>query len=392
MFQTFNTDTLISRFIKQLLATTKIPTLTCVHDGDKLIKDCNYIYKHVVIRCTKSGTVEPCNFISADLVPGRVTIQTPEHNDHAEAEILCYVDDVRNMEPYTYYYRSPVRWYDSETHKHLGNYLRYLQHSQHLNLMPFYNCYSGLELSDTQITGAGVVQNVSTSQRVIAVPIKFNRQYTIAIDAPTGVDLSCAIIPSLNLLLPPRGMRTDSFSHYSCLEFNTPICFSYTTDEASCYQYERDLYLLMQLDTNNTSSIVVLEGNYTNLNCLHTDESTTINRSLCDCLSLLEINSKQSYAFSDRLVEYLLNNVVTSADSSNVNIEHVQRALCKLDSQYANYLSAHHGSEGVWDSNIPQAVLRVLERYKDDFYLTDQDGNINKQVEDLFVRLGVYNR
>lgn len=503
MFQTFNTDTLISRFIKNLLATTRIPNISCVHDGDYVLKNCTYIYKHVVIRCDCSGILNDECLVTNNLRDGSpgngypdaeslftaleefknsapaagtlfdngsmytltgtvtrrnqqstsihvrgtkdltilcralpvidetavgkiITLTGPiEYNGqnstyqykagstvlNAKVHVVCYIDDESSMEPYTYVYRSPIRWYDAETHKQLGNYLRYIQHTKQLNLMPFYNCYSSFELSDTVISKdeesgeVKVTQNTASSFRVITVPIRFNKQYTVAIDAPTGAELACAIVTPSGVVVNPKTSTeatlnfNDSYRRYSSISFHDPVLFSYKLDatgeyselDGLKYQYNKDLYLLIQVAQTNTSTVVVLEGDYTNLNCLHTTEDTYVRTySLQPALSLLRVSSGESYAFADRLVEYLLNNVITSQDISSTNVERVQKALAELDKTYRSQFTARRSSLGVWDDSIPEAILRLIEIHKDELSLEDQDGNVNKDVEDLMVRLGSY--
>lgn len=497
MFQTFNTDTLISRFIKNLLATTRIPNISCVHDGDYVLKNCTYMYKHVVIRCDCSGILNDECLVTSDLRDGSpgngysdaeslfaaleefknsspaagtlfdngsmytltgtvtrrsqlstsihvrgtkdltilcsalpvidetavgkiITLTGPiEYNGqsstyqykagstmlNAKVHVVCYTDDESSMEPYTYVYRSPTRWYDAETHRQLGNYLRYVQHTQQLNLMPFYNCYSSFELSDTIISSEGVIQNTPTTSRVIAVPIRFNKQYTVAIDAPTGAELACAIVTPSGVVVNPRTSArstinfNDSYRHYSSISFHDPVLFSYMLDstgespehDSFKYQYNKDLYLLIQVAQTNTSTVVVLEGDYTNLNCLHTTEDTHVRTySLQPALSLLRVSSGESYAFADRLVEYLLNNVITSQDISSSNIARIQEALVQLDETYRTQFASRRSSSGVWDDFMTEAILRLIDTHRDEFSLEDQDGNVNKDVEDLMVRLGSY--
>lgn len=502
MFQTFNTDTLVSRFIKNLLATTKIPNISCVHDGDYVLKNCTYIYKHVVIRCDCSGILNDECLVTTDLKdssPGKeyatvsslftaleefknsapapgtlfnngsqytltgmvtqrnsistsiyirgekgltilcrglpiidetavgktITLTGPiEYNVHsstyeykagkttlnAKVHVVCYIDDEVSMEPYTDVYRSPISWYDAETHKQLGNYLRYIQHTKNLNLMPFYNCYSSFEPTDTNISvdeqgNASVIQNTTALHRIIAVPIRFNTKYTVAIDAPTGAEIMCAILTPAGVVVNPRTATgatinfNDSYRRYSSISFHDPVLFSYNLDSTGespeldnfKYQYNKDLYLLIQVAQTNTSTVVVLEGDYTNLNCIHTTENTHVRTySIHPTLSLLKVSSGESYAFADRLVEYLLNNVITSQDISSTNVERVQEALLELDKTYRSKFTAHRSSRGVWDDYIPEAILRLIETHKDEFSLEDQDGNVNKDVEDLMVRLGSY--
>lgn len=55
MFQKFFTNTIESKFIKQLLATTPLPIYRTIKYGDFMLKDCYYIYLDSIIKCTTTG-------------------------------------------------------------------------------------------------------------------------------------------------------------------------------------------------------------------------------------------------------------------------------------------------------------------------------------------------
>lgn len=440
MFQKFFTDTLMSRFIKNLLSKESIPLLNFVTDGDKLIAGCLYMYKHHVIKCIKSGEL----FFEDKLPPIGCTcspITDPDKNsDYATFEIIAHYGE-DSAQNFSYSYKSLVHWYDSDTHKHLGEYLRFLRDYRNLNLMPFYNCYTAEEFDDIRLAVPtltelyprndlypqpdlypGILQFSNTATldrnyffgsddmyRVVAVPVKFGRKYTIAVECPTPVSMRCVIHSKSGMVKIPNTEEkyySDWLNYSYLVQTRTRFCepFVYSVDYIQgdadivdeqnklLYDRERDLYLLIQLPISNNSSIVVLEGDYTKLSEIITDGSDASVRqyAIYPNLSLLQMNTRESYAFSDRLVEYLLTNVITHLDEFPSNIRGVQTAIGQLDSSYKSLSDSNHISYGIWDDKIQHAVLRIVEEYSSKIYFRDQDGFINKDIEDLLLRRGKY--
>ena len=113
--------------------------------------------------------------------------------------------------------------------------------------------------------------------------------------------------------------------------------------------------------------------------------------SYSDNLSLLHYNTGISYAFSDRLVEYILQNVVSCVETLPLNIARVQESLGVVQPAYTNRLHSKEALLGVWDDEIPNFIRRVFEEHGSDLANPyDQDGNINKDVEYLLSLKGGY--
>ena len=122
MFQKFHEQTLIARFIKHLLATEYVPSLQTIREGSNLVAGCNYYFNDNIVECLQSG-----KFGS--------TAQVRYHTEQ------CLM---RN-------FISNVSWYDEETHKNLGYYIRYFRDKYSIDLMPYYNCYNSKELDDVYL-------------------------------------------------------------------------------------------------------------------------------------------------------------------------------------------------------------------------------------------------
>lgn len=169
---------------------------------------------------------------------------------------------------------------------------------------------------------------------------------------------------------------------------------------------ERDLYLLVQLPKNNTSSFVVLEGDYTSVDTYKVFSSyvnedgpnnisdQTLNTYLLSSLSLLRINDRNIYAFSDALIEYLLMNAITSQENISQNILRVQNSLYPSVTQESKRTS-------VWTDELRKSIYRT---YMDSVGMTpiektgtsvgkyfgeaiDINGFVGKRVEDMLSSL-----
>ena len=287
--------------------------------------------------------------------------------------------------PYTLYpkycnrFVSKNVFYDTETHKRLGKYLRFFRDIYDIDLMPFYNCYAGETVNNISLDSSGYSFNYSPQLKTYQIPIKYNKKYTIAIDAPSEVTIAPCILfkgnleiingVDLNSLLvvennSSRAMPLCSFSKkYYGLSFNKPIVFTLPCNNPTLYEYQKNLSLLIQVPASNTSSMVVLEGDYTNLGVntiVNLDSEYVLNDKdmnnvLLSKLHLLQINDNVRYAFSDRLVEYLVRNVITPRDRLGMNIQRVQQAGFKTSYPNTNL--------GVW---YPEMRYLFYKNYMED--------------------------
>lgn len=321
MRQRFFTSTAQTRLIKNILANTPIPIYDTVRPGDYIIKNCKYIYNITLIKCVKSGTLEGTGeFISLDYT------------------FYWGVDKLNHTERL----KDATGFYDSQVHEWLGRYLRAYRDMVGVNLMPFYNCFSGVYTSrftlntatyvnsyqktrsaslpviGTKVTVYEAAQSYDTysqgsdtfnekyveqdAYKILQIPIKLNRTYTIAVDCDSTVRIAPAFINHGHLVKVKIGTSELSLTDIvidnvddqglinpiSVEKTNTTFLNPFTifinnknqstvegitveediglTYEQLLQRYEKYLYLLIQLPRDNNSSIVVLEGDYTNLN------------------------------------------------------------------------------------------------------------------------------
>lgn len=379
MFQKFNEDTIGSRFIKSLLAQTKIPLFGCVIDGDQIVEDLYYVYKTHIIKCTKSGIL----------------------GTSASYDTTCLIDAENITLNSTF--TSTSNHYDSETHYHLGRYLRYLRTTNGLNLMPYYNCYGSKTISDLELVSTmndenkrviNAVRSENQHYKVVAVPILFGKKYSIAIDCPSKVVMRACLYDDSGFFDESRlsedsiKVLSDSAKTFAYMFFNKLETFQIDTEEKELALLEKDLYLIIQLPRNNDSSIVVLE-NYEDRTGVYCNEDSVKEVSFVN-LSLLQMNTRCSYAFSDRLIEYLLGNVICEQTDIPTNISKIQDAISTFSDSYKHYILKHYYTKGIWDKDIPRIVLEQVEIFAKDNIIYDQDGNINKDVEKILHNKGGY--
>lgn len=505
MFQKFYTDSLLGRFIKRLLRTTPLPLLNIILDGEYIVDGCYYLYQNLIIKATSSGTF--CIDPNIHLLPGvKVHFDINSDNLATYTVVKYYNPDDRQQ---TYNFHSKFPYYDPETHYHLGEYLRYLRNTKNLDLLPYYNCYSGksipnvslgtflntenkrvliletdtpnLTLEDTSqgfyngfieiisITkddnnnyiaklveenigtytlplnlteqtqgvletatkqipviispkiqdgtnyfncflvndkGPEVVTNPTT--KLLAVPVKYGKTYTIAFDTPSPFIIQpilyqddCGLVIKKYLASGPEyycdhEFLTDCQTSWPNCNFLNPITFTMPHPiDADYYAQERNLYLAIQVSNDYQGGLVVLEGCHTaswkntvqNMNSKDREWNESENPLFTKNLTLLHFNSKSSIAFSSRLVEYLLLQVIHSNETLDGNISYVQSLLQPYseiidgNSASPNPLFKDWEVKGVWEPKLRKAIDRYTSYKQLEKTIRDIDGYINVDIE-----------
>lgn len=398
--QRFFTDTIESRFVKHILHEIFLPIIDTVSDGDYVFKDKFYVYKQSLLQCRKSGYLFPQKSSNKDSIP--------------YSEPIADVIVKETYIPYTMYpkycnrFISKNVFYDTETHKRLGKYLRFFRDIYDIDLMPFYNCYAGETVNNIHLEPTILAStseeitysyNYSPQLKTYKIPIKFNKKYTVAIDAPSEVVIAPCILLKGNLetingidlnTLPTQGESKPLYSYskrYYDLSFKKPILFELPCDNVTLYEHQKDLSLLIQVPISNNSSMVVLEGDYVdldvnvifNLDGYNELNDKDMNNALISNLHLLQINDGVRYAFSDRLIEYLVRNVITPRDRLGMNIQRVQQS--GLNMTYPNtYL-------GVW---FPEMRYILYRKYMNDSSTNklDINGFVDVNIEKYINKIG----
>ena len=457
--QKFFTNTLISDYIKNVLANTPLPVIDTVSDGDIIIKNCDYIHKNKVIRCTESGAlnetpsiiteffnstpaklskdniceiktvkIKPSNQwieILPDLSPGTSIMAGRYKLINGYIEIAPNVNfDVQVIYSYTNYKKakytkisgyqfgqyypkltekfiSKYNYYDSDTHYYLGQYLKCIRDLYDLDLMPFYNCFSYKTIKGFHLNVEGVVKSKDDTVKLLAVPIRFNKPYTIAIDSNSQVLLKSVFYNNLGIKKATKAFSIqESLADYnisgettiskSSTSFKHPFIYqisNLTDDDELNELYQRNekyLYLIIQIANTNNSSLVVLEGDYTLYNQASVDgndfhivssegelTNKQANTMFLSKLSLLKINDNNIYPFSNRLIEYLLHNVITDRDELGLDIGRIQYVVTNNTT-----------TKGIWNNDIRQnSFNRVIDNKNNEIY--DTNGFIDKTSEKI---------
>lgn len=412
MFQSFNSTNLVTKFVKDLLKTTYVPTVGVWKPGKYLIKDFIYITSGYIVKANKNYDPE---------------------NDSNKVESI-YAKDERGkpyftiLEPYvegkfyrgiTSNYESNTSSYDSTTHYYLGEYLRLARDIHNIDLMPYYNCWSGQFLNNISIKGGSIKTETNIASKVAVIPIKYNQTYTIYIDSDTPISMITCYYDGTTI--SPTNKIDSTYQTKARASFNEPFTYkvkvSGSIGESSNNNLslnERYLTLLIQLSNINATNIVILEGNYSKTNIINnstqvnelpsiyfgTDDkgksilpNLDLNNYLCSVSSLTRsINA--SYAFNDRLIEYLLWNVITRDDVIDQNIKLVQREA-ELNKTLIN-VQDQNGSinkkivpytypsiRGIWDNNLRYYLYTLATKNVKTPLFLDVNGFVDKDVEDI---------
>jgi len=343
--------------------------------------------------------------------------------------------------------KNPTALYNYQTHEYLGDYLRFLRDYENINLMSMYNCFSNrlcnnikftLALNDTQTLA---VNTYETDYKIYMLPVKLFEKYTIAIDCYQGAELFCGFYnEKLDLSTEAtKDLIRQTYAKIPKALFNQPYVYNKldvtywnwhaenTLPEAQLSESVRETYtrfhntdkilrsevavreselkLFIKIPTANTSSIVVLEGDYRNFNdslysinskggWQYLANSTIINfetkktekeSKLPDInlrefkpiskLQLLAINTGISYPFADRLIEYLVANVIVPNDATPDNIKRLQKVM--EDCGYSFQI------DGIWEPKMQMILYDylmnsgkiVVATEKDEFGNTRYDNN-----------------
>ena len=198
-------------------------------------------------------------------------------------------------------------------------------------------------------------------------------------------------------------------------------------------QYEKYLRLLIKVPASNKSSLVVIEGDYgvgqesrvisgsNNVTLLNMGlQDATINsksvegdwvrpeyfinyenqmamardyqvrdrkKVMFSPLGLLQVNDGNSYAFSNRLIEYLLQNVICNMESFGKNIQRVQEYVSSDINRLVNDdLYVKEYIPGVWSEDLQEHLFDLARKTIHIPNKVDITGNVDKDVERVVTR------
>jgi hypothetical protein len=225
-----------------------------------------------------------------------------------------------------------------------------------------------------------------TKYKIYMLPAKLFADYTIALDCYQGIEMFCGLYTeTLDTSDKAKNLMKQTYMKVSKNIFSQPILYDKLNVKYWNWQNENtfnpekiphslladitkftraelailedNLKLFIKVPATNTSSIAVLEGNYINFNDAiympndkdgwqYKKNSTVTNfetkktykySSLPDInsrkfkpiskLQLLSLNTGISYPFADRLIEYLVLNVIIPTDRTPDNIKRLQKVM-----------------------------------------------------------------
>lgn len=322
------------------------------------------------------------------------------HNKNANIHTpkgYAYNSKIRN---YTKNLKIQNNVYDSYTHEYLGDYLRFQRDYRNINLMPLYNCFSNtlcprlnisfdvvedvIDSTTNKVTKKGYVAKFDTREtnyKIYMIPIKLFQKYTIAIDCFTDVEVCCGFYGKYQYGSAYDTIAEDTYRCFNSMLFNKPVLYDPTAGlkkyldprhPLEIAQHETDLKLFIKLPISNKSSIVILEGDYTEYTpstiikyspakddkFIVVNNHTQVNfdgdldesiKHLVTPLQLLAQNTGISYPFADRLIEYLVGNAVTPVDDISDNIKRAKKVINAKT-------NALRDDGGVWEK-IMQLIL-----------------------------------
>jgi predicted house-cleaning noncanonical NTP pyrophosphatase (MazG superfamily) len=75
----------------------------------------------------------------------------------------------------------------------------------------------------------------------------------------------------------------------------------------------------------------------------------------------------------------------------NLILEKIVEMDNKLNNkyQYSDHIASNRRLLGLWDEKLSETLERFIEDSREMFVLTDMDTNVNKDVEQLFIKRGV---
>lgn len=383
----FNDTNILTGYIKEMLASFNLPKYRIYTKENRDYYNKNGRELNII----KSSNIDKANSDNYIKIP----TQHPRFISYIkDGEIQQYVDikgeSVWKTVGKSYLYNCFVpnetrnfqiknNIYDYYTHEYLGDYLRFFRDYHDLDLMPLYNCFSNRVCNNIElkfnVNGRDIsISGNNSGYKIYMLPIKLFKDYTIAIDCSDGVELFCGVYNKyLNtsnrfVMLPAITYKKTSST------FNKPILYTALIDKLpqilenddilELAQNEADLKLFIKLPINNDSSITILEGNYigwndnvngkknkyvVNMENIEKQEQDLVPITK---LQLLNMNTKESYPFADRLIEYILGNVITPLDENVDNVKRIQKVMHDTDSSVK--------IDGIWTDTMRKQLYAYM--------------------------------
>lgn len=418
--QKFNSINVEARFIKSLLKNTYLPVIPTVMGGDYLVEGTIYTYKDKIIKCNKPGLFGVDGLVHSNLtyVPrmvinnGRVVksdtvsvacdsaaicksaFKCGDGIGLAEFEVVQTYDSNTFSPGITSSFTSNSERYDIDTHRNLGKYLRWYRDTKDIDLMSMYNCFDGESTSFACIKDGKISGSSDNAHKSWIVPAMPNRNYTIFIDSTDGIEIKGVFLNEFGRISAKGLARkkfidedltgdllTKTFSTYS-----QPILYGVFTTDTNILSHMNNFFILIQTSKSHNGSIVVLEGDYTrrcnriitsaeDVSCDYGDFKPTI------FPSLSVMPSKYIVPYSNRLIEFLTQNVIANDEDIPKNVLRVQESV--------GYVGNNSAVKDVWDDKLRFLLFNKYYKYKNDYYFSSScpsDAEIKNRPESILAK------
>lgn len=397
MLYKYNNTNIVTKFIKNLLASVYVPSVSIWKLGDYVLKGQTYITKQSVLKCIKTG--------------------------QPQTEIEAYKDYFQIVQPYVHnkFYRgitsnyiSNTSNYDAMTHYYLGVYLRYLRDIEDLNLMSLYNCWDGsysdrvriqpyLEFNGVrETTKYRVISNnkIRDGYKTLIIPISTRSTYSIYLNTSSKITLATIYYDGIKQI---GQTQVYNLKNVYGSTFNEPIKYRTSMEDIlavenldrteQLFGLSEYLSLIIQIPESDTNNIVIIENDVEQkLNFIDNKYGLTqiiygnSNRNLtneeierkCKGYPSLCKSTQGNIAFSSRLIEYLLLNVITSNEEIDTNISRVQKYISSyiFKDHYKTWYSDTY-DEGIWTNQL-RAYLYDTTLNE---HVFDNLGYVDKDIE-----------
>ena len=447
--QKFNDDNMLTKFIKNLLHKTYVPTIQIWNKNKPLIKDFAYIFDNYIVRARTNWTPDNEESIPAPTSARDVkyfTILEPYVRNQFYKGITANYDSITSN-------------YDAETHYYLGQYLRMIRDLDGINLMQYYNCWDGSAVDDirfsrktTYVTDENGQQKLDDSGKpevftdlieinqrntkedglkTLIVPIKFNTKYTIYLNSNVPFEICSVYYDNISILPNSAISSVDNYRKVQRCSMTDPYLYDGVSTNKDALNnntnnmsvlFEDYLALLIQLPETYASGVVVLEGDYTQTSLINILKTETYKDGSTDRLTytkkyvnklpqtIMSIESnidnipdeefekyfksipaltksvdKKNYAFSDRLIEYLLMNVITDKDEITQDIVRVQECNSTKAYPTQDVYTMSNSARGVWDRYLRLYNYDLVTQRKCPLCY-DINGYVDKDTESIILR------
>jgi len=282
--------------------------------------------------------------------------------------------------------------YDRATHEYLGTYLRFLRDYKDINLMSMYNYFDGNTLEQDISFDIGDITINFRSENIDCViykiPVSFVNEYSISLHNTKTIEL--CLYDEADSIKP----NTDATKYDLCKKTykKTQVnnVFYYEIGDIGTTTVSNNLYMLIKVPKDLTTSVTILEGKYystyENLNILPIGDEVNLN--VASQLLSTE-NTYGNNLLGDRLLEYLTGSVICKLSEPY----DIKRLQLTLDSMYSTSDPEKQNNPnvpkvvgrlyGIWDSRDQEIIEYVA--IKNDLIRYDSLGYADKDVENYLI-------